>query len=103
MESTPDSSDFRIKQAHRTGADGRVTCAEGHKMVTISRRRRSHARSSVTNRIAGTGMPKVMKWSPCLVEHARSTDTSGVTTRPAGPAPGSDAIVGYRAFVAVVV
>ena len=38
-----------------------------------------------------------------LVEDGRPTDTSSVTDRSAGSASAGDAIVGYRAFVAVVV
>jgi signal transduction histidine kinase len=39
----------------------------------------------------------------CLVDGARSTHTSFVNVRSSGSLPGSDAIVGYRTFVAVVV
>src|SRR5919108_4055409 len=45
---------------------------------------------------------EVTKWSRCLVQRVPSTHTSRVTPRPSPP-PASDTIVGYRAFVAVVV
>jgi signal transduction histidine kinase len=44
-----------------------------------------------------------MTWSPCLVKDGRSTDTARVTEWSSDSTSGSDAIVGYRTFVAVVV
>jgi signal transduction histidine kinase len=44
-----------------------------------------------------------MTWSPCLVKDGRSTDTARVTVWSSDSTSGSDAIVGYRTFVAVVV
>ena len=54
-------------------------------------------------RVVPKDVPEVTKWSPCLVQDARWTDTSRVTLRSSGSAPASDAIVGYRTFVAVIV
>jgi signal transduction histidine kinase len=58
---------------------------------------------NITNCLAAKDVPEVMKWSPCLVEDGRPADTYCVRIQTPGSTQGSDAIVGYRTFVAVVV
>ena len=57
----------------------------------------------VTNHTTPMDVPDVTKWSLCLVTTRSSTDTAPVTSRVSGSTAERDAIVGYRAFVAVVV
>src|SRR3989337_1150353 len=54
-------------------------------------------------RIAGKDVPKVMKWSPCLVGGRAPGGYSRVPDPSSDSPTARDGIIGYRPFLAVVV